>query len=248
MMLGLYAREHTGRGQRIESKMIVSNIYLNIEDALWCDGMTERRAPDYLQLGLGPTYRLYETAEVDPGATFATYQNPAPQWVFLSADGDDAFVRFCAMAGRDDIAADPRFSSHAARDANADALAEALEEVFRTRNAAEWERVAAAAGVGCVMADSIGHFAFLHRDEQATAISMMTTAVHPSFGGKYRRHAPIVAFSRTPGRAKPFCEKGEHTRQILRDLGYDDEEMTTLKDDEVITWPAEQSETAMALS
>jgi crotonobetainyl-CoA:carnitine CoA-transferase CaiB-like acyl-CoA transferase len=248
MMLGLYAREHTGSGQQIESRMIVSNIYLNIEDALSYDGMTERRTPDNLQLGLGPTYRLYETGAVGPDETFAPYQNPAPQWVFLSADDDYAFVRFCAMAGRDDIAADPRFSSHAAREGNANALADALGEVFATRSAPEWERAAVAAGVGCVMADSIGHFAFLHRDEQAAAVSMMTTSVHPSFGGTYWRHAPIVRFSRTPGHAKPFCEKGEHTRQILRDLGYDDEEMTTLKDDEVITWPAEQSETAMALS
>jgi crotonobetainyl-CoA:carnitine CoA-transferase CaiB-like acyl-CoA transferase len=228
--------------------MIVSNIYLNIEDALSYDGMTERRTPDYLQLGLGPTYRLYETGGVDPADTFAPYQNPAPQWVFLSADDDDAFARFCAMAGRDDIAADPCFSSRAARDEHGDALAHALGELFRTRSAPEWERASIAAGVGCVMADSIGHFAFLHRDEQAVAVSMMTTSTHPSFGGTYWRHAPIVGFSRTPGRAKPFCEKGEHTRQILRDLGYDDEKIITLKDDEVITWPAEQSETAMALS
>jgi crotonobetainyl-CoA:carnitine CoA-transferase CaiB-like acyl-CoA transferase len=248
LMLGLYARERTGHGQHIESQMIVSNIYLNIEDAIAYDGMTERRTPDYLQLGLGPTYRLYETGAVDPDEVFVPYQNPAPQWVFLSAEDDDAFARFCAMAGRDDICADPRFSSHTAREENADALADALAEVFGTRSAPEWERAAVAAGVGCVMADSIGHFAFLHRDPQADAVSMMTTSTHPSFGGRYWRHAPIVGFSRTPGRAKPFCEKGEHTRQILRDLGYGDEEMTTLKDDEVITWPAEQSEPALTHS
>jgi crotonobetainyl-CoA:carnitine CoA-transferase CaiB-like acyl-CoA transferase len=248
LMLGLFAREHTGRGQHVESKMIVSNIYLNIEDALSYDGMTERPRPDYLQLGLGPTYRLYETGPVDPDETFAPYQNPAPHWVFLSAVDDAPFSAFCAMAGRDDLAADSRFSTRAAREENSTALAELLEEVFRTRSAPEWERGAVAAGVGCVMADSIGHFAFLHRDPQSEAVQMMTISEHPRFGGRYWRHAPIVGFSQTPGHAKPFCEKGEHTREILRALGYDDEEMATLKEDEVVTWPAEQSESAMALS
>ena len=156
-------------------------------------------------------------------------------------------ARSVAMAGRDDLAADSRFSTRAAREENSTALAELLEEVFRTRSAPEWERAAVAAGVGCVMADSIGHFAFLHRDPQSEAVQMMTISEHPRFGGRYWRHAPIVAFSQTPGHAKPFCEKGEHTREILRALGYEDEEIATLKEDEVVTWPAELSESAMAL-
>jgi crotonobetainyl-CoA:carnitine CoA-transferase CaiB-like acyl-CoA transferase len=127
-------------------------------------------------------------------------------------------------------------------------LEELLEEVFLTRSAPDWERAAVAGGVGCVMADAMSHFAFLHRDPQAAAVAMMTMSEHPSFGGPYWRHGPLLGFSRTPGRAKPFCEKGEHTRRILGELGYGDEEMTRLKEDDVITWPAEQSETAMARS
>jgi crotonobetainyl-CoA:carnitine CoA-transferase CaiB-like acyl-CoA transferase len=247
-MLGLFARERTGRGQHVESQMIVSNIYLNCEDALAYDGKPDRRGPDRLQLGTSPTRRLYETARIDANETIASYANPDPHWVFLSAEDDVQFGRFCAVAGRDDIASDLRFCSGAAREKNSAVLEELLEEVFLTRSAPEWERAAVSAGVGCVMADAMSHFAFLHKDPQAAAVAMMTTSEHPNFGGTYWRHAPLLGFSRTPGRAKPFCEKGEHTRHILGELGYDDEEMTRLKDDDVITWPAEQSETAMALS
>jgi crotonobetainyl-CoA:carnitine CoA-transferase CaiB-like acyl-CoA transferase len=248
LMLGLFARERTGRGQHVESQMIVSNIYLNCEDALAYDGKPDRRGPDRLQLGTSPARRLYETARVDTKETIAPYANPDPHWVFLSAEDDVQFGRFCAVAGRDDIAADSRFCSRAAREENGAALEELLEEVFLTRSAPEWERAAVAEGVGCVMADAMSHFTFLHRDPQAAAVAMMTMCEHPSFGGAYWRHAPALGFSRTPGRAKPFCEKGEHTRRILGELGYGDEEMTRLKEDDVITWPAEQSETAMALS
>jgi crotonobetainyl-CoA:carnitine CoA-transferase CaiB-like acyl-CoA transferase len=228
--------------------MIVSNIYLNCEDALAYGGKPPRRSPDRLQLGTGATYRLYETGSVDPGEPFASYENPDPRWVFLSAEDDADFVRFCALAGRDDIAQDPRFASRDAREENSAALAEILETVFATRSAPAWERAAVAEGVGCVMADAMGHFAFLHKHPQAAAVAMMTTSEHPSFGGTYWRHAPVVGFSRTPGRVKAFCEKGEHTRHILTELGYDDETITRLKGDDVITWPADQSETAMALS
>jgi crotonobetainyl-CoA:carnitine CoA-transferase CaiB-like acyl-CoA transferase len=248
LMLGLLARERTGRGQHVESQMIVSNIYLNCEDALAYNGKPARRNPDRLQLGTSPTRRLYQTAPVDSHEPIAPYANPDPHWVFLSTEGDAQFARFCALAGRADIASDPRFSSRAARDENSSALEELLEEVFRTRSAPEWERAAVSDGIGCVMADAMSHFAFLHADAQATTVGMMTKSEHPSFGGTYWRHAPVLGFSRTPGHAKPFCEKGEHTRHILSELGYDDEEMTKLKEADVITWPAEQSETAMALS
>jgi crotonobetainyl-CoA:carnitine CoA-transferase CaiB-like acyl-CoA transferase len=40
--------------------------------------------------------------------------------------------------------------------------------------------------------------------------------------GRYWRHAPVVKFSETPCEAgKPYCGLGEHTREVLRELGYD---------------------------
>jgi crotonobetainyl-CoA:carnitine CoA-transferase CaiB-like acyl-CoA transferase len=248
MMLGILARQRTGQSQHIESAMIVSNIYLNCEDALAYEGKPPRSSPDRLQLGTGATYRLYETGPVRGDETIQPYENPDPRWVFLAAEGDEAFAAFCAVAGREDIAADPRFASREAREANGGALEEILEAVFRTRSAREWENACVAAGVGCVMADAMSHFAFLHRDAQASAVDMMATAEHPSFGGTYWRHAPVVGFSRTPGRGRAFCEKGEHTRAILDELGYDPRTIALLKEEGVITWPADQTATAMALS
>jgi crotonobetainyl-CoA:carnitine CoA-transferase CaiB-like acyl-CoA transferase len=248
MMLGILARQRTGQGQHIESAMIVSNIYLNCEDALSYPGKPPRPSPDRLQLGLGPTYRLYHTGPVSGDETFHPYENPDPRWVFLAADDDEAFAAFCAVAGREDIAVDPRFVSRVARQANGSALEEILEEVFGTRSAREWETACVGVGVGCVMADAMSHFAFLHRDTQASTLGVMATAEHPSFGGSYWRHAPVVGFSRTPGRGRAFCEKGEHTRAILEELGYDPPAIALLKEEGVITWPADQTATAMAFS
>jgi crotonobetainyl-CoA:carnitine CoA-transferase CaiB-like acyl-CoA transferase len=248
MMLGILARQRTGQGQHVESAMIVSNIYLNCEDALAYEGKAPRRAPDRLQFGTGSTYRLYETGSVRDDETIQPYENPYPRWVFLATEGDAQFAAFCAVAGRDDIATDPRFASRNAREVNDAALEKVLEALFRTRSAREWEKSCVAAGVGCVVADAMSHFAFLHCDPQALAVGMMTASEHPSFGGLYRRHAPVVGFSRTPGGGRAFCEKGEHTRAILDELGYEPSTISLLKDDGVVTWPADQTATAMALS
>lgn len=248
MMLGILAQQRTGHGQHVESAMIVSNIYLNCEDALAYNGKQPRRSVDRLQLGTGATYRLYETAPLRGDETVAPYENPDSRWVFLAAVNDAQFAAFCAVAGRDDIARDPRFASRVAREVNDVALAELLEAVFRTRSAREWESASVAAGVGCVVADAMSHFAFLYRGPQALAVDMMATSQHPSFGGTYRRHAPVVGFSRTPGHGRAFCEKGEHTRAILEELGYDAWTITLLKEEGVITWPTDQTAAAMAVS
>ncbi|HEY6533738.1 MAG TPA: hypothetical protein VIY72_15630, partial [Acidimicrobiales bacterium] len=80
------------------------------------------------------------------------------------------------------------------------------------------------------------HFAFLYEDAQAQAAEMMTEAYHPSFGGTYWRYAPVLRFSKTPGVAGAFCEFGEHTRSVLAELGYSEDEMEKLKDTGVVAW------------
>lgn len=247
-MLGLFARHRTGRGQYVESAMILSNLYLNCEDALAYPGKPPRPAVGRRQLGTGATYRLYETAPYDGGETVAPHENPNPHWVFLAAEEDDEFARFCAAARRDDIAADPRFSSRAARTENTAALETLMEDLFRTRTAHEWEADMLRADVGCVMADAMSHFAFLHRDAQARAAGMVVATRHSSFGGGYWRHAPLLGFSRTPGHAGAFCELGEHTRSLLDELGYDDDAMTDLRDAGVVLWPQDRAQPAAAPS
>ena len=246
-VLGLFARHRTGKGQFVESSMIVSNIYLNCDDALSYEGKPPRREVDHLQLGTGPTRRLYETAAPAAGSERESYENPDPRWVFLSAESDEEFSGLCEVAGRSELAADERFATTAARDRNAAALSAILEEVFRGRGAAQWEANLLAAGVGCVTADAMSHFAFLFRDPQALANGTMVETEHPSFGGRYWRHAPMVRFSDTPGKARPHCELGEHTRAILQELGYDQTEMADLRQADVVGWPTARPESLSAL-
>jgi crotonobetainyl-CoA:carnitine CoA-transferase CaiB-like acyl-CoA transferase len=235
MMLGLFAQHRTGEGQDVESAMIVSNIYLNYEDALSYDGKPPRPPVDRRQFGTGATHRLYECASAGASDERQPYENPDPRWVMLTADDDAAFARLCAVAGRDDLAT--RFARAAARTEHGAELETLLADVFAARTAQDWESSLLAAGVGCVVADAMSHFAFLYADDQAQAIDMMTTVAHPSLGGKYSRYSPVLQFSATPSVALPFCELGEHTRPLLTELGYDDAAIDRLVEDQVVAAP-----------
>ncbi len=236
LMLGLFAHHRSGQGHYVESAMIQSNLYLNLEDAFSFAGKEPRPSVDYRQLGTGATYRLYETAPMAQGTERQTYENPDPRWVFFSAVSDEEFARFCQVAGVD-LTSDPRYATVGARRENRSDLEQRLEQVFSSRSALEWESGLLAAGVGCVVADGMSHFAFLYEDRQAQADELMVRTEHPSLGGRYWRYAPVIRFSDTPGQALPYCDKGEHTRQILSSLGLSEDDMTRLKDDGVVTWP-----------
>jgi crotonobetainyl-CoA:carnitine CoA-transferase CaiB-like acyl-CoA transferase len=242
MVMGLFARHRTGLGQHVESAMIVSNIYLNSDDALSYEGKPPRKEVDHLQFGTGATHRLYETAAPGEQQAHQPYENPESRWVFLSAESDEEFARFCETAGRPDLAADERFSSPEGRQRNGQALVTILQDVFATRSARQWEIDSLAAGVGCVSADAMSHFAFLYRDPQAVETNMMVETEHPSFGGTYWRHAPLISFSDTAAEVRPYCEFGEHTRTILHELGYDHAEMSELREAGVVAWPTTEAQ------
>ncbi len=228
MMLGLAARLRTGKGQYVETTMMNSIVYCNSDDAMDYAGKPERQAPDKEQLGLEATYRLYETAE---------------GWVFLAARPDDEFATFCSVVGRLDLETDPRFSTAASRYEFRHELSSVLEELFRARTADEWETLLTTADVGCVRADGTGHRRFLHEDAHTRAIRFMVPTAHPLFEssapeGRYWRHGPEAEFSDTPcPESLPYAAIGEHTRAILGELGYSQDEILEMREAGIVGWP-----------
>jgi crotonobetainyl-CoA:carnitine CoA-transferase CaiB-like acyl-CoA transferase len=245
MLLGLFARDRTGKGQSVESAMIISNIYHNYEDALSYAGKPDRAEPDAYQFGLNALYRLYQTAPAPAGTVFAPYENQNPRWVFLAAETDDEFSRFCTVAGREDLVRDVRFATKASRKVNDEALAEELAALFLTRSGREWQDSLLSGQVGCVQADAMSNFAFLYKDEQAQANQFTVLTEHSSIG-RYWRHAPLLRFSETPGLVTSTSVQGEFTRRLLAELGYDEAAMDKLRADGVVTWAEEADALAAA--
>lgn len=213
LLLGLYVRERTGVAQAMLTSMLCTTAYAVSDDCVRYEGRPERRIPDEMLYGLGALYRLYETAE---------------GWIFLAAPQEKEWPLLCeALRPWLDLRADPRFSSAAERTRNDDALAAALESVFRCRHAAEWEQDLQAADVACaeivqgpiaraVIADPIGRDA-----------GFLVEVEHPTYG-RHRRLAPIAALSLTPGEARAAPVLGQHTESVLREAGCSDAEIEDL--------------------
>ena len=220
LMMGLYVRERTGKAQYVESTMLAGNAYANADDFYWHQGKPPRRLPDADGYGLNALYRLYH------GKT---------GWVFLACPFEEEWRAFCRTIARDDLLADPRFASREAREANDDALIEELQRVFSTKDPLEWEALLTAADVACVKAEDRSMYEFYSADPHIRE-NGFTTEVDAARDGKFWRYTPVVTLSETPGKVGPGPLKGQHTRPILRELGYSEEQIRDFKERGVVDW------------
>ncbi|MGI8554365.1 MAG: CaiB/BaiF CoA transferase family protein [Dehalococcoidia bacterium] len=211
-MLGLYVRKTQGIGQHVQTNMLISNAYANLDDFLAYDGKPERQLVDPALHGLHALYRLYPAAE---------------GWVFLACPFEEEWQRLCLALNRAELLADPRFRTAAARRAHDADLVGLLGGIFSERTADAWEEYLTDRDLGCVRADRDTPGSFWDRDEHVYQNGFVREAEHLRWG-PYWRHGPLVSLSETPGRYGAGVLGGQHTRQLLRELGYSGEEITAL--------------------
>ncbi|MBI2885676.1 MAG: CoA transferase [Chloroflexi bacterium] len=220
MMLGLYARQTAGKGQWGQVNMLGSNAYANADDFFWYQDKPPRPEPDTDGYGLCATYRLYPAKE---------------GWVFLACLFEEEWQSFCAAVERLDLLQDPRFATAEARAANDAVLSQVLSEVFKGCTADQWEALLTAADVACVRADGNTLGEFYEESQHCQQNGFVRETDHLRFG-TYWRHSGLAHFSLTPGRYGPGVIAGQHTRQLLRELGYTQEEIDDLKQRGVVNW------------
>ena len=212
-LLGLYARRRFGTGQEVFVDMFGANAWANADDFISYEGKPPRPTLDANLYGLNATWRLYPAAE---------------GWVFLGLAVQREWERFCDLAGRLDLAADPRFATPDARAANDDALAEALAAHFTQRPAAEWEALLATEGLGCVRADAAPVHEFIAKDEHVAANGLRVSVRNTNYG-EYERYGPLTAFSANKLELGGFPLAGEQGDRILAELGYDSAAINALR-------------------
>jgi len=220
LVLGLYARERTGKAQYVESTMIAANAYANADDFYWHRCKESRRLPDRDGYGLDALYRLYRAKG---------------GWVFLACLFEEEWQALCRTIGRPDLLEDTRFSTRTAREKYDDALIEELAGVFSAREPLTWEKLLTDADVACVKAEDRGMYHFFNEDSHVRENGFLQQ-VEATRHGEFWRYAPVVGFSATGGKAGPAPLKGEHTRPVLKELGYTDGQIQDYKQRGIVDW------------
>jgi crotonobetainyl-CoA:carnitine CoA-transferase CaiB-like acyl-CoA transferase len=203
-VLALYARERTGKPQRADTNLLNAGILLSSEDFMRYEGKPPRRLADKGQHGLDALHRLYETSQ---------------GWIYVVAETQEAWLALCKALGCAHLASDPRFASKPQRRQNDAALAQELARTFKERPAEEWVHRLSEARVPCAPAIA-GYDDGFFSDPQAIANDMIAAHQHPTLGQmKLSRH--LIKFGDTAevvGLPTPLL--GQHTREVLQELGY----------------------------
>lgn len=214
VLAALLHRRRAGAGQALWTSLLDAGALFSGDALLAGPGAAapERPRLDAGLHGLGPWYRLYDTAGAGwiQVAAVTPTQREAMRTV-LEHDGDG--------------------------DGDGRVLSAAFADRFRTRTAAQWHDLLDDAGVpNEIPLDPQAGDAMLF-DADNVALGLVATYEHPVLG-RMRQFGTLVGFSETPGHiAGPPPLVGEHTREILRELGRDDAAIDALREAGVVYEP-----------
>ena len=200
ILAALYRRAHTGQGEYIDLALLDAQVA-----TLANQGM------NYLIGGTAPKRFGNGHPNIVPYQAFAT----ADGHVILAVGNDEQYARFCAVAGRPELASDPKYVTIAQRNAHRDELIPKLAAVLRQWPSAEWIEKLEAANVPCGPINTIDK---VFADPQVQARGMRVDLPHPR-AGTLPSIANPVRFASAPieyTHAPPVL--GQHTDEVLEEL------------------------------
>ena len=201
ILTALIARGRTGEGQRVDVSLL-DGVLLSHLARLSVFHETGVPIPSY---GSGhPNLVPYQAFRARDG------------WIFLAVWKDATWRPFCDVAGRPELADDPRFGTRADRLANRKELTAVLEIAIAARTIEEWMAALEPIDVLCA---PINDYAQLVRHPAVRATGMIVEQEHPR-AGRFTTMATAVKLEKTPGTIRTGAPGlGEHSREILGEAG-----------------------------
>lgn len=205
IMIALYNREKTGKGQLVDVSMLDCQVAI-LENAI----------SRYMNAGVSPKPIGNRHASITPFQSLKTKDG----YVIVAVGNDTLWQKFCGLIERPDLAADPRFTTNPLRTENVKILGEELNKTFQTKTMDEWLHILKEGGVPVGPINDVER---VIKDPAVIAREMIVTTHHPVAGDVEMAGVPIK-LSETPGSVDaPAPTLGQHTREVLKEkLDMDD--------------------------
>jgi len=206
----------TGQGQKVETSLLRASLSFLAESAS----------------------RYFETGEVPRRAhrthtagVFAFEDQDGLPFVIHLSSPEKFWRGFLDVLGKPEWAEDPRFRDRKGRTANHDALSSLSQEIFRRGRRSDWLRRLEEKDVPCAPLNTLEE---VFQDPQVREYGFPIEVEHPKMG-KMRMLGSAIELSRTPPKIKsapPIL--GEHTEEILREFGHDENAIARLRNAKII--------------
>ena len=205
ILAALFARERTGRGQRVETSLLQGVLALQSGNAIDYAGKQHVFRDN-------PTYRLYRAGD--------------GEWFFLACGNQSFWGKLCRAIGRTDLVDDPRFGSWLLRLDNREALMPLLEATFASRPRAEWLKILADHDIPAAGTQTLLEFM---DDPAVQHLGMIVSYDHPEVGRLRMMGQPLRFSESQAPDAGPPPVLGQHTDQVLREIGFRDRAIADLR-------------------
>jgi crotonobetainyl-CoA:carnitine CoA-transferase CaiB-like acyl-CoA transferase len=218
--MALYHRARTGRGQHVKVSLMRSGLFVNGDAFTRYPGRPARLLPDAGQHGLGPLDRMYQTSD---------------GWIFVLVEDDEQrWRRLSALPALAAALSDSRFATAASRDKHQDDVAAVLEARFASDSTDSWLAALEAAGIpSAPVVEGYGRGFF---EDVQPIVNRYTVVGEHGERGHMEQNGNYISYSLTPtgqeGLAPPLL--GQHTDEVMAELGYDASEVGRLRESGVI--------------
>jgi crotonobetainyl-CoA:carnitine CoA-transferase CaiB-like acyl-CoA transferase len=216
--LALFARERTGKGQVVDTSLMGSVVAM-LGHLISGTAMLKQEFPRFIRSNAGnPLYNHYRCKD--------------DKWIAIAhLDPDRWWAKACGALGIENLINDPRFSTFDARSVNRKELVAIFDNIFAGKTRQEWMNILEEHGCIFTPVQSISEVV---EDPQLPANNYLINIEHPLYGPLKTMGFPWD-FSETPAswrRKAPGL--GEHTEEVLLEIGYSKEEIAKLRDEGAI--------------
>jgi crotonobetainyl-CoA:carnitine CoA-transferase CaiB-like acyl-CoA transferase len=213
--VAVLAAVHRGEGDQIEVSLLDSGLagLINVgSNVLVAGGEPQRHGNAHPNI---VPYQSFPTAD---------------GWIAIAAPNDGLYAKLCAALGAPELATDARFTVNSKRVENRETLIPLMEERLAAKTADEWLEALEAAGVP---AGKIRTVPDAIRAAAQAGVAATTRVPHPTAGEVELMNSPIqIQSGLRPAHAPPLL--GEHTEEVLSELGLDDGEIERLEREGVV--------------